>query len=382
MVSCTSADNCWAVGHDTTKLGNLNQVLHWTGKKWFHVAVPTPAGTGRGDNNELFAVRCTLASDCWAVGDSERSHSVDLDVALHWNGQKWRQVDTPAPGGRRSGDFNDLDDVSCTSAASCWAVGVYGVDSVTGPSFEIGHSQVLHWNGTKWVVVPAPSPAGTAKNHSSSLDSVRCTAPADCWAAGAFGEFGKDFTMRNEMLHWNGKKWAKVIVPDPAGTTTGVVNELLGLSYTASANCWAAGFYANLDGGPTAPAGFDQLLHWNGRKWRLVSAPNPAGTGAGALSELHGVTCSAASNCWAVGQASNVGGERVTLNASLHWNGVKWSVVSTPSPAGSGNGDVSILNSVRCTAAANCWAVGLEEPDGQSQGNETLHWTGKKWFVR
>jgi len=121
VVSCTSADNCWAVGHDTTKLGNLNQVLHWTGKKWFHVAVPTPAGTGRGDNNELFAVRCTLASDCWAVGDSERSHSVDLDVALHWNGQKWRQVDTPAPGGRRSGDFNDLDDVSCTSAASCWA---------------------------------------------------------------------------------------------------------------------------------------------------------------------------------------------------------------------------------------------------------------------
>ena len=50
-VFCTSADNCWAVGDYTTKTARLNQVLHWTGKKWFKVAVPEPAGTAKGDND-------------------------------------------------------------------------------------------------------------------------------------------------------------------------------------------------------------------------------------------------------------------------------------------------------------------------------------------
>ena len=34
-VFCTAPSNCWAVGNYTVKSATLNQVLHWTGKKWF-----------------------------------------------------------------------------------------------------------------------------------------------------------------------------------------------------------------------------------------------------------------------------------------------------------------------------------------------------------
>ena len=45
---------------------------------------------------------------------------------MHWNGKKWSLVPTPPPGGTLSGDQNELYDVVCPSASSCWAGGEYG----------------------------------------------------------------------------------------------------------------------------------------------------------------------------------------------------------------------------------------------------------------
>lgn len=117
-VFCVSPASCWAVGETSNKGVQLNEVLHWTGRGWFKVAVPNPGGTGAEDSNELFAVRCTSASNCLAVGDTQTGKNAELDQALHWNGRKWRVVPTPTPGGVLPGDVNFLSDVTCTSAAS------------------------------------------------------------------------------------------------------------------------------------------------------------------------------------------------------------------------------------------------------------------------
>ncbi len=37
-VFCTAAANCWAVGSRDSNQATLNQILHWTGKKWFRAA--------------------------------------------------------------------------------------------------------------------------------------------------------------------------------------------------------------------------------------------------------------------------------------------------------------------------------------------------------
>lgn len=41
----------------------------------------------------------------------------------------------------------------------------------------------------------------------------------------------------------------------------------------------------------------------------------------------------------------------------------------------------NVINAVRCTSAANCWAVGMSAKPQGTEKNEILHWTGKKWFV-
>jgi hypothetical protein len=381
-VFCLSADDCWSVGYTITKPGDdRNQVLHWTGKRWFSVTVPNQGGTGKGDSSQLGAVRCTSASDCWAVGQYWTSeNSARFDQALHWNGKTWRVIGTPTPGGRLPGSLNELDDVSCISPDNCWAIGFYGEDVATSKSeFEIGLNQALHWNGKSWSLVPVPSPAGSGKNHVSVLDSIRCASASSCWAAGAFGNVGK-LTVRDQVLRWNGKKWTRVAVPDPAGVAPGDLNELVGLSCTAVSNCWAVGLYGKLTAGPTMPSSLNLVLHWNGRKWSKVSVLSP-GPNGGKFDQLNAVTCDGAKDCWAVGQAGNLDGNQPVRNTALHWNGVKWSLGTTPNPAGTGSLDRSELNSVRCVSAADCWAVGVEVHNGRHNTNQILHWTGKKWFV-
>jgi hypothetical protein len=374
-VFCTSADDCWAVGDITTKTARLNQVLHWTGKKWFKVAVPEPAGTAKGDN-DLVAVRCTSASNCWAVGSYQKNGKGSLDQILHWTGKKWFAVSAPTPAGTLPGDENALLDVACTSAASCWAVGDYGTDDSTTRG-ELIFNQVLRWNGKTWSLAATPNPGGAKKNHASALEGVRCSSAASCWAVGTYGSIGKKFLLRNEVLHWTGKKWTQVIVPNPAGTKTGSFDELNSLSCTSAANCVAVGAAENL---VVNGKSLNLILRWNGKKWRAEHVPNPDGTGKNSDNGLVGVTCAAASDCWAVGSYGGVKTD-TTHDQALRWTGTHWTLVTTPNPGGKGKGDSNELNAVRCTAPANCWAVGVQHHADASNQDNALHWTGTKWLT-
>ena len=90
-----------------------------------------------------------------------------------------------------------------------------------------------------------------------------------------------------------------------------------------------------------------------------------------------GITCSSATDCWAVGDSGGEAG-KPEINQALHWNGARWSKISTPNPGGTQSGDSSALIAVRCTAAANCWAVGFDRTGGGNEVDQILHWTGGK----
>jgi hypothetical protein len=370
-VFCSSPSDCWAVGEIKNKTATVNQVLHWTGKKWFTVAVPNQAGTGKGALNELFAVRCTASANCWAVGDSQKSGRAILDQLLHFNGKKWFVVSAPAPGGTAAEDVNTANDVACTSASSCWAVGEYGITDITGSAIvdpEVLFNQTLHWDGKKWTFVKPPNPGGNTMGRANVLDSVRCTAPTDCWAAGTGGSIMNTIKLRNAMLHWNGTKWAMVTVPNPVVKGKAFIDSVSTLACTATANCWAVGVAGKL-----AAKGFEhnEALHWTGEKWAVVKTPNPDGD----FSQLLGVTCTAAGNCWAVGAVGAMSGR----NEALHWNSKAWSVVRTPNVGGTGKDVRNDLNSVRCTSASNCWAVGESDLGNGVDLNQLLHWNGISW---
>jgi len=71
------------------------------------------------------------------------------------------------------------------------------------------------------------------------------------------------------ILYWNGTAWARVPSPDLGGGTNVYLNAVTSLSPT---DAWAAGHYTTVAGKAQALA-----AHWNGTRWTLVTAPNPAG---------------------------------------------------------------------------------------------------------
>jgi hypothetical protein len=371
-VFCLSRARCWAVGAYSGKGAELNQALFWNGRKWSRVAVPSPGGTAMHDASELFGVRCVAARDCWAVGTYEKHHA-GLDEALHWNGGKWSVASMPAPGGTRAGNVNELFDVTCTSARNCWAAGEYGTIGASGQL----KNQALHWNGRKWAAAATPDPGGTAAGDISVLDGIRCVAARDCWAAGTEGTVGSSVKVLNEVLHWSGRKWSVAPVPSPAGRKPGAFNELQGMSCTSARDCWADGTDGTVNSTSTL---LNQVMHWNGRTWAQAATPDPDGTGPGANNQLIGLSCTAPGNCWAVGYSGSVsGGTGTILNQALRWNGARWSLHAIPDPAGTGNGDVNHLNGVNCPSAGFCWAVGDRQHAGGADVNQALRPRSGAW---
>ena len=95
-----------------------------------------------------------------------------LPLAERRHGKQWAIQATPTvPGSARS----ELASVSCTSPASCNAVGTYEVNGFA-PMESYGQA----WIGTSWQIAITLMPPGTT---SSGLFSAACH-PASCQAAG------------------------------------------------------------------------------------------------------------------------------------------------------------------------------------------------------
>jgi hypothetical protein len=376
-VYCTSGSSCWAVGErepspDTVK---LNQMLHWNGRTWYGVAAPSPGGSKTGAYSILYGVRCLSSKDCWAAGEYQRSPGAAIQTqVLHWNGKRWSVVRTPNPGGTGANAENELFDVTCVTSRNCWSVGDFGTQSGIHQKLL---NLVLHWNGTRWSRVFLNNPGGTSANHLNSLFSVRCGSASNCVATGQLGTTTAAGDQTNdEAMRWNGRHWYQTPTPNPGGTGYGHFSEIDGLACVGGADCWGAGNFGVES--PTLTSQ-NEMLHWNGKKWAKVTVPNQTPPSSTGLDEFLGATCFSTTNCWAVGNREPTSG--AVLNEAEHWNGKHWSVVSTPNPAGTADPDQHALLSARCPSARDCWAVGYQLSTPGIYHNEVLHWNGTKWSV-
>jgi hypothetical protein len=195
-VSAVSSTDVWAVGRDLTNTLGKALVLHWDGKAWTQVPSPNPGVS----DNQLFGVHMTSATDGWAVGFETNSQAGDLTLVLHWDGKAWTQVPSPTAGLRNGGSL--LTAVSALTGSDAWASGVF---STSGGGEG---TLLLHWNGTSWSRVPAPSPSPGGPAGGSFLNGVDMIATADVWSAGGtfFDSTGRERTL---LLHWNGTTWTR-----------------------------------------------------------------------------------------------------------------------------------------------------------------------------
>ncbi len=150
------------------------------------------------------------------------------------------------------------------------------------------------------------------------------------------------------------------LVAIPSKTTN--YNELFAVDASSATDVWGVGYWL-------VDAFTERTLaeHWDGTKWSIVSTPN-VGQESNAL---NGVAAVSPTDAWAVGIANSA---NIDVGHALveHWDGAKWSVVRTPNP---GTGKSELL-AVTATSATDVWAVG--EHDGHTL---VEHWNGATWSI-
>jgi hypothetical protein len=108
------------------------------------------------------------------VGSTSTPQETSRTLILHWNGRTWTRVASPSPGG--PGGFDALNGVTAISARGAWAVGSTMTSTAGG-----GKTLILHWAGSAWTTVPAPSP-----DAFSELSAVAAASADDVWGVGGF----------------------------------------------------------------------------------------------------------------------------------------------------------------------------------------------------
>jgi len=221
--------------------------------------------------------------------------------------------------------------------------------------------------------------AGAATPASSELHGVSCVNASTCFAVGE--SLGAAIgTGKTLVERWNGKAWSIVASPNPAGARYAT---LFGVSCTSASNCFAVGFQIKTG----ATANTSLVERWNGHTWSIVATPS-ASASATDSTYLEGVSCTGPTFCIAAGYLFVAGksGSLIAFKTVLEqWNGTKWSLVASPTPPGSTS---SRLHAASCTSASACVAVGDQDlktrpPGSFAEGPVTLteRWNGKAWSV-
>jgi hypothetical protein len=292
-VSADGPGDVWAVGDTVSSQGTDRRTLalHWDGTAWSVVHTPNFSVTP-GSGSILNSVVALSATDAWAVGQGLNNDANQL-VALieHWNGTSWHQVKTPTP----LGAAQWLTGVSADGPSDIWAVGV-------DDSSLSAATLTVHFDGSKWAIVPSPNPvSGDSQND---LSAVTVISPSDAWAVGMESNVDDQNFRLPLILHWTGAAWSQVNAPNPGTEGTGT----FGVAALGAGDVWAVGeTYQAAVGAPFTT----YAAQWNGSKWTQESTPN--GPSPDGISNLSAITALPGGELWAVGTATPATGccERV-----------------------------------------------------------------------
>jgi hypothetical protein len=216
-VVALAPDNAWAVG---SALGSTSTdpqrdslIEHWDGRRW-SLAPGGPSTPGA--SRTLIGVAAPGPDSVWIQGQESvagPTSSGSRDFFQHWDGQRWTLSRGPQATSPESG-LAATQSISVDAAGDAWAAG--GKISGQGEAGRGDGALVARWDGSNWVEMPPP--AGT-----SAIGALAVIGPADVWAirgAGlvtANGTYGS--TGPTQLIHWNGTAW---LVSDQADGLVGL----------------------------------------------------------------------------------------------------------------------------------------------------------------
>jgi hypothetical protein len=219
-VADLSPTDAWAVGE-----GNSALLEHWNGSAWSSVTIPDPDFTpGAGQS-----ISADSATDIWVVGTTVNTTTGTTTAeALHFNGTAWAVVPMQQPGANTP----TIGAVTAISATDAWAVGEdTGATSAPG-----GSTLIEQWNGTKWSIVPSPTPGADP-----GLTGVAARGSGDVYAVGNNIPSINGGVVQGMILRWNGSTWTQDTDP-----TDGSYSPLFAAAAVpGAANEWAVGTLSN-----------------------------------------------------------------------------------------------------------------------------------------
>jgi hypothetical protein len=274
----------------------------------------SPSWTG----NTLNGVWAASPTDVWAVGVR---YNEEIPLLYHYDGYAWSSVTPPT-----EGILSGLRIISGDSPTSIWALGYY-LDS-----HRKQHTYTVHYNGTRWSIVPSPDGLGTLTDG-----------PEGVWATltATDQHTGEAITTIYER---QSGAWVKM----PAPTAGGEPLPVSAIGGDSPTDVFAVG------GGQGASANHGIVAHWDGSTWTVVEDASRFGY----QDALEGVAASSPSDVIAVG-----GEQNFDLIAS--WDGSSWTETR-------GIG-VPPLGAVAGSLVTGAWAIG--------RGGVFFveHWDGTSW---
>jgi hypothetical protein len=269
----------------------------------------------------------------------------------HWDGNSWTIVTSPNGVG---GVQNILYGVTCSST-QCWAVGL----SYNGNTVQ---TLIERLDGTSWALATSPNPSVRA----NILTGVTCVSDSDCWIVGSYYN---DTAYQTLVAHWDGASWLTF----PSANTGTKDNVLLSATCASSSDCWTVGYFKD------ASLVYHGLIqHWNGTLWSVATSPPPPTQSNVVVS----VTCTSASNCWAVGRIATPrlpdGSGPYDQTLIERWDGTVWTIVNSPN---SSTTAVNGLTGIACASASHCSAVGFRGQQFYYDQTLTERWDGSSWNI-
>lgn len=326
-----SSTNAFAVGSFSAGSEGTNGIPlieRFNGSSWNVNATPALPRRFCTETTSLNAA-ASAGGEVWAVGACSFSGRKLIE---HLGSTAWEIVSAPDP----ACFFSEmLNGVAAISTSDVWAVGFY--QNCQRQNLPL----TMHWNGSAWTVVSAPSPSGSGN---PAIRAVAGSGRNDVWMVGFVNPGNSPI-----IEHWNGASWSPVTSP-----RAGV--QLYGVTAISPTDAWAVGTDMSCSNCQTP-----LIEHWDGRAWTVVSAPSVNAPNLTAIAAV------SSTNVWAVGYTGNVDNPDTIRTLTLHWDGSAWNIVPSPSPDASAQ-----LFGVGVLPDGNVWAVGASANPAPNHDVKTL----------
>lgn len=336
-VSCASAGNCGAAGYYTDGARDLQTFVATETKGVWGTAEKVPGLTSLngGGVPTALSVSCAAAGDCTAGGSYEDSSGhFQAFVVTQAHGTWGKAKVVPGTATLNAGGSAVVTSVSCTAAGDCSAGGDYTDSAGHHQAFVVTQASGV-WGKAKEVPRTATLNAGGG----AAVHSVSCAAAGDCSAGGIYTD-GAGLFQAFVVTQVNGIWGRAKEVPGTATLNAGGNASVSSVSCATPGNCSAGGSY-------TGSVGFQSFVvtQANGVWGKAEEVPGTARFNADAYAAVNSVSCGAAGDCSAGGDA---GGQAFVVTQA---NGIWGKAEEVPGTAA--------VSSVSCATAGNCSAGGF-----------------------